>query len=231
MRRFYDSAIAVAGEDGHLVLLDGRPLRTPARRPLTAPSAELAQAIAAEWQAQDTDIVPAHMPLTRMVCTVLDRMPDQRGAAIDELFDYAGTDLLCYRALEPLELVQRQQRAWQPVLDWTAESYGVKLAVTAGVSPVAQPEAALARLRDVLEATDDWTLIGVHAATTALGSLLLALALNAQRIDAEAALQASLLDELFEIERWGIDAETERRHLALRRDVEAAERFLISLAR
>ena len=231
MRRFYEQAIAVAGDEGHHVLLDGRPLRTPARRPLTAPSADLAQAIAAEWQAQEAKIVPAHMPLTRMVCTVLDRMPEQRDAAIDELSDYAGTDLLCYRALEPLELVQRQQRAWQPVLDWTSETYGVKLVVTAGVSPVAQPEVAIARLRDVLEGTGDWTLIGIHAATSALGSLLLALALNEQRIDAEAALQASLLDEMFEIERWGIDAEAERRYLALRRDVEAAERFLLSLAR
>jgi chaperone required for assembly of F1-ATPase len=229
MKRFYAHASVSGAEGGHQVLLDDRPLRTPARQLLLLPSAGLAEAIAAEWQAQE-EVRPSHMPLTRMAATVVDRMPEQRTAAIEEAADYAGTDLLCYRAAEPLELVRRQQHIWQPLLDWAARTHGARLTVTTGLLPVAQPSPTTARLRAVLEGLDDWQLIGVHAVTTALGSLVLGLALDAGRIGADAAIEASLLDELFEIERWGIDAVTERRHGALRRDVHAAAVFLDRLA-
>lgn len=230
MRRFYRDATVAGGDGGHQVLLDGRPVRTPARRRLVAPTAGLAEAIAEEWQAQEETIEPARMPLTRMASTVLDRMPGQRAPAIEDLVDYAGTDLLCYRARQPLELVERQEHAWQPLLDWATRTYGARLTVTTGLLPVAQPEPMIARLRGSLEELEDWPLVGVHAATTALGSLILALALRAGRIGATAAVEASLLDELFEIERWGRDAEAERRHQALRREVQAADTFLASLA-
>ena len=226
MRRFYREVTVAVEHDGHQVLLDGRPVRTPARRHLRAPSAELARAIAAEWAGQEEQIRPAAMPLTRMATTALDRMPSQREAAIDQIADYAGTDLLCYRAAEPLELVQRQRERWQPLLDWAAESYRAKLNLTTGLLPVAQPEPALQRLRARVEQLRDWPLIGLHAATTALGSLVLGLALLEDRIDPEAAFTASLLDELFEIERWGEDPESARRHVALRREVEAAATFI-----
>lgn len=229
MRRFYRNATVAGGEGGHQVLLDGRPLRTPAKRRLVAPSAGLAEAIAAEWQAQEERIEPARMPLTRMASTVLDQMPGRRGPAIEELAEYAGTDLLCYRAAEPLELVRRQRQAWQPLLDWVAGAHGARLTVTTGLLPVAQPEPMVGRLRALLEELDDWPLVGVHAATTALGSLVLALALRAGQIDATSAIEASLLDELFEIERWGQDVEIERRHQALRREVGAAEILLARL--
>lgn len=226
MKRFYREATVACGDDVHGVLLDQRPLRTPAKRHLTAPSRGLAEAIAAEWQAQTDEIRPHAMPLTRLASTAVDRMPAQRAAAIDEAAGYVSAELVCYRAAEPLELVRRQQRVWQPLLDWATETYGVRMHVTTGLLPVAQPAAAAARLRAVIEDLDDWSLVGVHAATTALGSLILGLALLEARIDAARALQASLLDELFEIERWGQDVEIERRHAALRRDVEAAAVFL-----
>ena len=133
---------------------------------------------------------------------------------------------MCYRAAAPLALVERQQHLWQPLLDWAAAAFGTRLAVTTRLLPVTQPEAALRGLRAAVEALGDWPLVGLHAATTALGSLVLGLALIRGRIDAEQALAASLLDELFEIERWGRDGETERRHAELRREVEAAARFL-----
>ena len=226
MKRFYRRVEVEAAGEQHRVLLDGRPLRTPAKRPLTLPDAELAAAIAAEWQAQGETLEPHAMPLTRLASTAQDRMPGLRAAAILEVSGYATTDLLCYRAAAPLELVRRQAEIWQPLLDWATSAYGARLVVTTSILPVSQPEDAVQRLQAVVGTVGDWPLVGLHAATTALGSLVLGLALAAHRIDAEQALAASLLDELFEIERWGRDAETERRHDALRRDADAAAVFL-----
>jgi chaperone required for assembly of F1-ATPase len=229
MKRFYRQVSVASDERGHRVLLDERPLHTPAKCVLIAPSAELAEAIASEWRSQGETIEPQSLPLTRLASTAVDRMPQERAAAIEELLGYAGTDLLCYRASGPLDLVRRQQHAWQPLLDWAGETYGVRLAVTNSILPLAQAEAALGNLPTAIEALDDWPLIGLHAATTALGSLVLGLALACRRIDAAEALGASLLDEDFEIERWGREAEAERRQAALRRDVEAAATFLARL--
>jgi chaperone required for assembly of F1-ATPase len=230
VKRFYRQVEVASERDGHRVLLDGRPLCTPAKRALRLPTAALTVAIAAEWRDQSETIQPASMPLTRLASTAQDRLPDLRPAAIAELTDYAGTDLVCYRAAAPLELVERQAEAWQPLLDWAASTYGARLSVTTSILPVEQPSAAVQALQAAVEALGDWPLVGLHAATTALGSLILGLALAGGRIDAKQALAASLLDELFEIERWGEDVEASRRHAALRRDVEAAAAFLDALA-
>jgi chaperone required for assembly of F1-ATPase len=229
MRRFYEEVTVDPGERGHGILLDGRPMRTPAKQPLTVPTAPLADAIADEWREQRDKIRPDTMPLTRLATTAIDRMPAQRQAAIEEVIAYTDTDLVCYRAAEPFELVQRQQHAWQPMLEWLTRTYGVRLGVTTSILPLVQPPAARATVRSAIEELDDWPLVGMHAATTALGSLVLGLALLHGRLDAEAALAASLLDELYEIERWGSDLEAERRHQVLRRDVSAASRFLAGL--
>jgi chaperone required for assembly of F1-ATPase len=226
VRRFYQTVEVAPADDGHHLLLDGRPLRTPAKRLLAVPAADLAEALAGEWRAQGEVVQPQAMPLTRLASTAQDLMPALRVAAIEEAVGYAGTDLLCYRAAAPLDLVERQSRVWQPLLDWAASVYGARLAVTTSLLPVAQPDAAIRGLRAAVENLADWPLVGLHAATTALGSLLLGLALARGRLDAGQALAASLLDELYEIERWGRDAETERRHQALRRDVEAVMLFL-----
>ena len=229
MKRFYRDVAVAPGERGHQILLDGRPMRTPAKHLLAAPTAPLAEAIADEWRGQGDTIRPDAMPLTRLASTAIDRMPAERAAAIEQVVAYADTDLVCYRAPEPFELVQRQHHAWQPMLEWLTHTHGVKLAVTTSIRPVAQPAAARARLRGAIEELGDWPLVGLHMATIALGSLVLGLALLHGRLDADAALAASLLDELFEIERWGSDVEAERRHQALRRDVSAAARFLAGL--
>jgi chaperone required for assembly of F1-ATPase len=231
VKRFYRKVTIAPAEHGHGILLDGRPMRTRARQVLAAPTASLAEAIAAEWRGQVETIRPEAMPLTRLASTALDRMPAQRQATIDEVIAYADTDLVCYRAAEPFELVRRQQHAWQPMLDWVSGAYGVKLAVTTSILPLAQPAAVRDRLRSGIEDLGDWSLVGVHAATTALGSLVLGLGLLHGRLDGEAALAASLLDELFEIERWGSDVEAERRHAVLRRDLTAAAQFLRELDR
>jgi chaperone required for assembly of F1-ATPase len=229
VKRFYQRVEVAAADGAHRVLLDGRPLRTPAKRTLALPSAALAQALAREWQAQGEVVKPQEMPLMRLASTAQDRMPGLRQAAVEEAAGYARTDLLCYRAAHPIELVERQRHGWQPLLDWAADVHGARLAVTTTLAPAAQPEAAVARLRAAVDGLADWPLVGLHALTTALGSLVLALAVAAGRLDAEQALAASLLDELFEIERWGSDAETQRRHTALRRDVEAGALYLAAL--
>jgi chaperone required for assembly of F1-ATPase len=229
MKRFYRDVTIAPGEHGHQILLDGRPMRTPAKQLFAAPTAPLAEAIADEWRQPGDTIRPDAMPLTRLASTAIDRMPVQRQAAIEEVVAYADTDLVCYRAAEPFELVQRQHHAWQPMLDWLHHTYGVKLAVTTSILPFAQPARARARLHSAVADLSDWPLVGMHMATTALGSLVLGLGLLHGRLDADAALAASLLDELFEIERWGSDVEAERRHEVLRRDVAGAARFLQEL--
>jgi chaperone required for assembly of F1-ATPase len=230
MKRFYREVEVASAGEGYRALLDARPVRTPAKRVLTLPTAALAAAIAAEWRDQGESIEPATMPLTRLASTAQDRLPELRGAAIAELAGYAETDLLCYRAAAPADLVERQAQAWQPLLDWAASTYGARLVVTTAIVPVAQPEAAVQRLRTAIEALGDWPLVGLHAATSALGSLVLGLALLEGRIDVARALSASLLEELFEIERWGPDVEIERRHATLRRDLTTAADFLGALA-
>jgi chaperone required for assembly of F1-ATPase len=229
MKRFYREVTVDLGELGYRILLDGRPMRTPAKQALAVPTARLAEALADEWREQRDRIRPDTMPLTRLASTAIDRMPAQRQAAIEEVIGYADTDLVCYRAAEPFELVQRQHHAWQPMVEWLSQTYGVRLVVTTSILPLVQPPAARAALRGAIEKLDDWPLVGMHAATTALGSLVLGLGLLRGRLDAEAALAASLLDELYEIERWGSDVEAERRHQALRRDISGAARFLAGL--
>jgi chaperone required for assembly of F1-ATPase len=229
VKRFYKEVGVAADAGGYRILLDGRAVHSPGRQVLVVPSAALAEAVAEEWRDQGDAIERAGMGLTRLVSTALDRMPTLRNAAIDEVLGYAETDLLCYRAAHPVELALRQQQTWQPWLDWLAEVHGAELVVTTEMLPVTQPEAAVQQLRATVDRLDDWRLVGLHAATTVLGSIALGLALLEGEIDAEQALAASLLDELFEIERWGREREAERRQQALERDLNAAARFLSCL--
>lgn len=225
MKRFYETTGVDAADGGFRVLLDGRPLKTPAKRTLVIPIEGLAQAVAEEWKAQVDDIQPDIMPITRLATTAADRMPDLRDAAIDEIADYAGTDLVCYRADRPDELVTRQHAAWQPALDWMTKRYDVTFELTVSLVPTPQPEATLHGVRQVIAAIDDWPLVGVHGATTSLGSVVLALALWHGELDAGAAADASLVDALFEIERWGEERDALRRHETLRRDIQGVARF------
>ncbi|MFZ2007663.1 MAG: ATP12 family protein [Stellaceae bacterium] len=229
MKRVYKSVAIRAVDGGWGVTLDGRPLRTPAKRDLSMPSEALAAAIAAEWEAQAPDIRPETMPLTRLAATAIDRTAAERGKVVAEVAGYAGTDLLCYRAEHPPALVTRQEAAWQPLLDWAASRYDAGLAVTAGIVPKAQSPAALKAYAGAVAALDDFRLTALHAATGACGSLVIALALYERRLDAEAAFAASQLDETFQIERWGEDAEATKRRAALAADIEAAARFLALL--
>lgn len=230
IRRFYRAADVAAATDGFAVVLDGRPVRTPAGRQLAVPVRALADALAEEWQSQGETLEPTAMPLTQLASTAIDRVGPNREAIVEELLRYATSDLLCYRAEQPRELVERQNRVWQPLLDWATSAFDVRLAVTAGVIPVSQPEAAVAALRRSLGAFDDWRLTALQAATAATGSLILALSMAHGRLSAADAFAASQLDELYQAELWGDDAEAEQRRARLRDDVDAAGRFFAYLA-
>ena len=233
-RRFYGTVSVVPAADapggGYGIALDGRGVRTPAGAPLVVPGEALARALAAEWEAQDGDIRPDTMPLTRLAGTAVDRIGPAREAVVAQARAYAATDLLCYRAESPADLVARQEADWQPLLDWAAETYGARLVVTTGVTPVEQPPSAVDALAAAVAALDDLELTAVAAAVAACGSLVVALALAAGRIDAERAFAVSQLDETHQMERWGEDAEAVARRRHVRADIEAVAKF-IALAR
>ncbi len=229
-RVYKQVAVAAAANDtGHGVMLDGRPARTPAKRPLVLPSAALAEAVAAEWEAQGPEARPETMPLTRLAAAAID-MAGRRAQVADEVSAYAATDMVCHRSDHPADLMARQREAWQPLLDWVEARYGARLAVTTGVMPSAQPDAALDALRAAVADYDDVALAALHALTASFGSLVIALALAEGRVDADEAWRASQIDESFQAERWGEDTEAAGRRARLRDDVSAAARFL-ALAR
>lgn len=226
MKRFYRRAEIVAAAEGYGVALDGRRVKTPAKRDLRVPNAALAAAISAEWNAQQGEVRPPAMPLTQLANTALDRVGPQRAAVVQQTAGYAGTDLVCYRAARPPELAARQEAAWQPLVDWAVLRYDAPLAVTAGVIPVIQPAASLRAFAAAVAGHDDFALAALYAVTAACGSLVIALALGEGRLDAEAAFAASQLDESFQIEAWGEDSEEAERRAALAADITAAARFL-----
>lgn len=226
MKRFYKQAGVISAADGHRVALDGKPIRTPARTEMVLPTAALAEAVAAEWQAQEGEIRPADMPLTQLAATAIDRISTERAAVIEELVGYAETDLLCYHAEEPEDLVARQLASWQPLLDWAAETFEAPFQVTAGIMPAHQPEPALLGARRALETLSDMELTALASLTAACGSLIVALAVRHGQISAEEAFSVSQLDETYQIEQWGEDEEARRRRAALLRDIEAAATFL-----
>jgi chaperone required for assembly of F1-ATPase len=225
MKRFYKVAKVTAADDEFGVQLDGKPLLTPGKRALRVPSRALAEAIAAEWQGQGVTVKPLELPLTRLVSTALDRVEPRSADVIGEIAKYATTDLLCYRADEPRELIERQAQIWQPLLDWTEARFAAPLTVTQGVFPVAQDLATLAAIERAIAAHDSLQLVALHLATTACGSVVLGLALLAERLSPEEAFAAAALDESFQIERWGEDVEQTQRRAALKEDIALAARF------
>lgn len=226
MRRVYKTAETCGSEGRWGVTLDGRPLRTPARAELALPTAALASAIAAEWDAQQSEIRPATMPLFRLAATAIDRTGWQRDEVAREVAGYADTDLVCYRADQPPALIARQQAQWQPLLDWATARYDAALAVTTGIVPTRQSPVVLQAFAAAVAAQDDFRLTALHGLTTACGSLVIALAVLEGRIGADEAFAASQLDETFQIEAWGEDAEAARRREVLAADIKAAARFL-----
>src|SRR5580704_13789042 len=192
-RRFYATVATAAVADGYAVRLDDKPVRTPARRVLAAPTLALAEAIAAEWQAQKDVIDPAKMPLTRLANAIIDGVADEPLPVAEEIGKYLASDLLFYLAASPPGLVERQARHWDPILAWARQALGADFKLAQGVVYVAQPEAALTAARAAIPG-DPWRLGAVHTVTTLTGSALIALALARGQLTADEAWQAANVD-------------------------------------
>lgn len=217
MKAFWSEVTLVAVEGGHIPRLDTRPLKTPARADLILPTRALAEAVADEWRAQSGDVNPATMPLTRAANSAIDRVGQAFDAVAAEIAGYGATDLLCYRAPHPQALADRQAAAWEPLLHWAAQTLDAKLATTTGVIPTAQAPDALENLRARVAAHDPWALTALHDLVTLSGSLVLGLAVSHRHVAAPRAWQISRIDEDWNAEEWGEDAEASRQ-AALKRD-------------
>jgi chaperone required for assembly of F1-ATPase len=203
-KRFYERARTAPEGQLYAVRLDDKPVRTPAGRLLAAPTPALADALAAEWEAQRDVIDPAKMPLTRLANSIIDGVSERSAPVAEEIARYLASDLVCYRAGSPRGLVERQARHWDPIVAWARDSLGARLLLAEGVVHVTQPEAALAAAGAGIP-TDPWRLGALHSVTTLTGSALLALALAQGRISADEAWAAAHVDEDWNMEQWGRD--------------------------
>jgi chaperone required for assembly of F1-ATPase len=233
-RRFYKEVQVAEVEGGFALGLDGRPVKTPARRVLAAPERALAEGLAGEWRAQTDTIDPATMPLTRLANSIIDGVADASEAVAAEAGKYLASDLLFYRAEHPDALVARQARAWDPLLDWAREALGARFVLGAGLVHVAQPEEALAAARAAIprgggDIKVAWRLGALHSITTLTGSVLIALAALRGRLSADAAWAAANVDEDWNLEAWGRDAETLERRAFRLAELRAAAQVLDAL--
>jgi chaperone required for assembly of F1-ATPase len=226
--RFYKRAEVRHTDAGFAVELDGKTVRTPARNALVAPSRPIAEAMAAEWNAQTETIDPARMPLTRLANSVLDGVAAATSDVAAEIVKYLGTDLLFYRADAPQGLVARQSELWDPVLDWANYILGARFMLAEGVMFVAQPETSIARVSAVIP-RDPWRLGALHVVTTLTGSALLALAVACGKLDAEAAWAAAHVDEDWQMSQWGKDEIALQRRAFRWEDMDAATTVLAHL--
>lgn len=226
MKRFWKTAAIVPQDGGWGIALDGRPVRTPARAPLVVPSEKLAEAIAAEWNAQGSDIDPAAMPMTGIANAAIDLATGDRAAFADTIAAYAQTDLLCYRDDRDAALQGEQAAAWNPLLAWAEARHGIEFALAQGVLPIDQPAATVAALREAVHALDPFRLAPLSPLVTIGGSLVAGLALVEDAFAADMLWEAVSLDELYQERRWGADSEAQKARARRAADWGNAARFL-----
>ena len=224
-KRFYEHASTAPEGPLYAERLDDKPVRTPAGRLLAAPTLALAQALAAEWEAQRDVIDPAKMPLTRLANSIIDGVSERSAPVAEEVARYLASDLICYRAGSPRGLVERQARHWDPIVEWARDGLGARLLLAEGVMHVTQPEAALAAAGAAIPG-DPWRLGALHSVTTLTGSALLALALAQGRITADEAWTAAHVDEDWNMEQWGRDELALERRAYRYAELQAAARVL-----
>lgn len=224
-KRFWKQATAIETEGGYTVQLDGRPVKTPAKTLLVVPTLAMAQAIAAEWEAQTGAVKPETMPFTRSANSALDKIIPQFQDVADILAAYGGTDLLCYRATGPEALVARQAATWDPLLDWSAAELGAPLRATAGVMHIAQDDRSLQNLRALVMTLSPFQLAGFHDLVAISGSLVLGFAVTRGRLAPQAAWEASRIDEAWQTEQWGEDEEAAASEAVRHADFLQAARF------
>ena len=226
VKRFWKEATAVEAPDGYAVELDGRPVRTPAKVPLVFPTLALAQAAALEWDAQQGKVDPGTMPVTRAGNASIDKVAVAHAEVVEMLAAYADSDLLCYRAPHPEELIARQSAAWDPLLDWAHDTYGARLSTVVGVVHVPQDDDALRRLCAPLHDMTAFEITAMHDLISLSGSLVIGLAAASNHLPVEELWRLSRIDEAFQIEQWGADDEAEAQALIKERAFLDADRFL-----
>jgi chaperone required for assembly of F1-ATPase len=224
-KRFYARAAVAETDGGFTVSLDGRPIKTPSGRIVAVPRLAIAEAMAAEWEAQKETIDPLTMPMTRFANSVVDAVADRVAIVRDDIAKYLNSDLLFYRAGHPEALVEREAAHWDPVLFWAADMLGAHFILAEGIIHVRQPEAAVAAAKDALP-HDPWSVAALHIVTTLTGSALLALALHHGVRDAGQVWAAAHVDEDWNVEKWGVDEEAAMRRAARRSDFETAVAIL-----
>ncbi|MPT48513.1 MAG: ATPase [Sphingobium sp.] len=225
MKRFYKEVSTVALGDGHHIHLDGRPVRTPARMALALPNAALAEAIAQEWRDQGEKIDPASMPITGLANAAIDQIAPNPTAFAETISVYGESDLLCYRADTPSELVAHQAKTWQPLLDWASARYDISFTVTSGIIHVAQSPATLARLREIVGAQDAFTMAALSPLVSLSGSLVISLAVIENAFERDALWQAAELDEIWQAAQWGEDDEATARRAIREAEFHRTARF------
>ena len=226
MKRFWKEVAVEREEGGWAIRLDGRPVKTPARAPLVVPSEALAEAIADEWRSVGETIDPRAMPLTGLANAAIDRVAPEPRAFAEGLARYAEADLACYRAEGPRELAARQERSWDELLAWARRRYDVDFVTTCGLMHVAQPDPTVERLAHAVAALDPFRLAGLSPLVTVGGSLVAALAVVEKALTPEQAWEAVSIDDRWQLEQWGSDAEAEAVLENRRRDFFAAARFV-----
>lgn len=228
--RFYKS-VAVDSDGGKFrLLLDGKPVRTPAKKQLVLPTRALAEAVATEWEGQKVRIDPVTMPLSRLANSAVDGVMGREADVRADIARYAGSDLICYRAEAPPELVHRQAQAWDPVLAWARDALGASFHVARGIMPVTQPALAAHGVAHAIDAHGAFELAALHVMTTLTGSALLALAHARGRLTVHDAWAAAHVDEDWQISRWGEDAEAKARRDLRWAEMQAASRLIQLLA-
>lgn len=228
-KRFWTEATPRPEADGFGVSLDARPLKTPAGATLIVPTEALAAAIAAEWNAIDGAIRPDELHLTRAANSAIDRIAPDPGPVIDAIAEYGGSDLLCYRAAEPEALAERQAAGWDPWLAWSARELHAPLIAVTGVAHQQQPGPSLAALHAATAAYTPFALAGLYGLVSLSGSLILGLAVARGALPAEEAWALARIDETWQAEQWGLDAEAEAMAAAARADFLGSARLLTLL--
>ena len=229
-KRFYECAATTPSGTGYAVTLDNRAIKTPKKAQLIVPRKALADAIAAEWQAQGEHIDPTTMPLTRLANTTLDAVIPNLGSVRSDLVDFANSDALCYRASEPAGLSAHQAEVWDPLLAWADRTLGARFETRIGIVHAAQSAKTLAAIRRAFDSLSAWQITPLHVMTTITGSAVLALAVAKGGIDLGAAWTASHVDEDWQISTWGEDDEAVLRRERRWLEMEAAARMLETLS-
>lgn len=226
MKKFYENATILVDDDGYLVALDGRTVKTPGKQKLLLPTKLLAETVAQEWNAQDEDIIPDSMPITQLSNTAIDRVMPNRDAIIEELVGYAHTDLVCYREDSEQELINLQTEQWQPVLDWLSDTYGIQLRSTSGILPIAQSDSNIAKIKAIVSEFSDHELTAFHECVKGLGSLALGLAVVKGFRSLDLCWQASILEQTFQEKAWGTDSEVAEKRSKLKKELAESMKYL-----